>query len=74
MTSTKHNIAPTACLDMKQFDIYLVVPALHPCRSKRVTNTISFGWLGLQLQASGPLTVKSPTRWGFLGTRVMLRC
>jgi len=32
------------------------------CRQKRVTNKIMFGWLGLMLQASGPLTILSPSR------------
>lgn len=31
-------------------------------RAKRVTNSIAFGWLSLQLQASGTLTVLNGTR------------
>lgn len=31
-------------------------------RGQRVINRIHFGWLGLQLQASGPLTVLSSSR------------
>jgi hypothetical protein len=31
-------------------------------RGQRVTNRIQFGWLGLQLQASGPLTVLNSSR------------
>lgn len=31
-----------------------------------MTNTIAFALLGLQLQASGPLTVLNSTRWDVL--------
>lgn len=38
------------------------VSATRASRQQRVTNTIAFGALGLQLQASGPLRVLSASR------------
>eukprot|EP00775_Hariotina_reticulata_P006209 gene6209-6445_t len=42
-------------------------------RQKRVTNRIMFGWLGLMLQASGPLTVLSSSRLYYSFDELQLR-
>jgi hypothetical protein len=42
--------------------MFLTVSGFGCCREKRVTNSIAFALLGLQLQASGPLTVLNSTR------------
>jgi hypothetical protein len=44
------------------------------CREKRVTNSIVFALLGLQLTASGPLTVLNSTRWVDIQCLLMCCC